>query len=44
MASGRERADILEQQRAWIDKHQPLVRLRLGRVAFVEETAFTPQT
>jgi hypothetical protein len=41
MASERERADVRERRRVWIDKRQPLMRLQPGRLVFIDETAVT---
>ena len=38
MASERERADVRERRRVWIDTRQPLMRLQPGRLVFIDET------
>ena len=39
MASERERADVRERRREWIDKRQPRMRLQPARLVFIDETA-----
>src|SRR3954451_1508388 len=39
MASERERADVRERRREWIDKRQPRMRLQSARLGFIDETA-----
>src|SRR4051812_46215769 len=39
MASERERADVRERRREWIDKRQPRMRLQSARLVFIDETA-----
>src|SRR3954453_21497509 len=41
MASERERADVRERRREWIDKRQPRMRLQPARLVFIDETAAT---
>ena len=35
----RERADVAERRRLWIERRQPLIRLQPARLAFIDETA-----
>ena len=39
MASERERADVRERRREWIEKRQPRMRLQPARLVFIDETA-----
>jgi transposase len=39
MASERERPDVAERRRIWIDKRQPRMRLQPSRLVFIDETA-----
>src|SRR4051794_18930110 len=39
MASERERADVRERRRGWIDKRLPRMRLQPARLVFIDETA-----
>ena len=39
MALERERADVRERRREWIDKRQPRMRLQPARLVFIDETA-----
>src|SRR3954467_4580967 len=39
MASERERADVRERRREWIEKRQPRIRLQPARLVFIDETA-----
>ena len=41
MASERDRADVRERRRVWIDQRQPLMRLEPARLVFIDETAVT---
>jgi transposase len=41
MATERDRADVAERRRIWIDKRQPLMRLQPTRLVFIDETAVT---
>ena len=41
MASERERADVAERRRVWIDERQPLMRQTPARLVFIDETAVT---
>ena len=35
----RERADVAERRRLWIERRQPLMRLEPARLVFIDETA-----
>src|SRR3954452_14746825 len=39
MASERERADVRERRREWIERRQPRMRLQPARLVFIDETA-----
>ena len=39
MATERERADVRERRREWIEKRQPRMRLQPARLVFIDETA-----
>jgi transposase len=39
LACERERADVAERRRVWIEKRQPLMRLEPARLVFIDETA-----
>src|SRR3954466_11088578 len=39
MASERERADVWERRREWIERRQPRMRLQPARLVFIDETA-----
>ena len=39
MASERERADVRERRREWMEKRQPRMRLQPARLVFIDETA-----
>jgi len=41
MASERERADVAERRREWIQKRQPRMREAPGRLVFIDETSVT---
>ena len=41
MASERERADVAERRREWIQKRQPRMRETPGRLVFIDETSVT---
>jgi transposase len=41
MAAERERADVRERRREWIEHRQPLMRLQPARLVFIDETAVT---
>jgi transposase len=41
MATERDRADVAERRRIWIDQRQPLMRLQPARLVFIDETAVT---
>jgi transposase len=41
MASERERADVAERRRVWIELRQPRMRLEPSRLVFIDETAVT---
>ena len=39
MATERERADVRERRREWIEQRQPRMRLQPARLVFIDETA-----
>jgi transposase len=39
MAAERERADVRERRREWIERRQPRMRLQPARLVFIDETA-----
>lgn len=41
MASERERADVRERRREWIERRQPRMQLQPARLVFIDETAVT---
>jgi transposase len=41
MAAERERADVREDRRTWIERRQPRMRLEPHRLVFIDETAVT---
>jgi transposase len=41
MAQERERADVAERRRDWIERRQPRMRLEPARLVFIDETAVT---